>query len=227
MPLAKIEGNQIYAFKKGVHSEYDAFDKSQPDLFVCKASILNNAAIKNILERPQLKILIVNDCDDNVSWLKSQIGDNFLAISDEAYCSLDNCLNARPVQEFRTTVICPEGAIFQDIQNWNFTEAKIFSSLRVINHKFFCGFISPEMKYSTFASSEYALVSSDDKYNVAACGSKPTFNEKFNLYTDLSREEIINNHTNYDFCKLFLLELSYREEANYIEKIKNESLKNQ
>jgi len=141
MPLTKIEEIQLSSFQNGIHPTFDAFDRTNPDAFICKGSVLDRTIIKNLKERPHLRIIIVDDSKDGTKMLSSEIGDVFEVISDLPICDLDACVNASSDESLKTEVFCSEGVEFSDLPNWSFEKAKIFSSIGFVDHLSFCGIL--------------------------------------------------------------------------------------
>lgn len=201
----------MFSFKKGVHPAYDAFDLSNPDVFVCKASAIDSAMVKNITERPHLKVVIVDDSAEDCDKLKSTLGDCFVKMPNLNYCDLDGCLKAEKSPQLKTEVVCVEASLFPESPNWNFKSAKIFSSVSSINHKFFCGVLPPEMKFTAYASAKYSIVPESEFYNVLMCGSIPVKDDRLEPQSSLTKEEILKSFTNVRFCEQLLTSLGEKQ----------------
>ena len=65
-------------------SAFDIFDRVNPDIMIVKSSSLTNPVMKNILERPQLKIAVINDDQEKIDQLKNAIGNVFIEKEDIA-----------------------------------------------------------------------------------------------------------------------------------------------
>lgn len=216
-PLAKLEGFQLFAFNEGIHPAFDAFDKSDPDIFICFASSLSSSVIKNIKERPQTKTVVINDSEKHQE-LRKEIGNYFYQIKNQNYCQVDLCSLAEQMTILKSETFCPFGEMFP-VEKMSFRSAKIFSSAKAINHKFFCGSLPPEFRFNGYASCKYSLVPESEWYNAIVCGSIPILDDSLTPAVELSKDEILQKHTNYNFCEDLLELMGMTQEKNILSAI--------
>lgn len=221
IPMTKAEEIQLFSFQNGVHPAFDAFDRSNPDAFVCHASVLDKAIIKNLKERPHVRIIIVDDSKENIDVLANEIGQIFDILPDLPYCELDQCLNATEDSSLKTSVFCPEGATFEDLSKWKFEKAKIFSAVGSINHLSFCGVLPPAKRFDGYKSCEYALVKENEWGNAIVCGAIPIHDSSLSPSTELTKDEVLGGLTNYEFSSNVLRILGKQKEADQLIAIKN------
>lgn len=221
VPMAKIEKIQLFSFQNGVHPAFDVFDRTNPDSFVCHASVLDKAVIKNLKERPHVRIIVVDDSKEKIDILKNEIGEIFDVVLNLPYCELDHCINAKEDNSLKTNVFCPEGAMFEDLPKWKFDEAKIFSVFGLINHLSFCGVLPPAKRFDGYKSCEYALVKENEWGNAVMCGATPVHDSSLSSSTELTKDEVLGGLTNYEFSSNVLRILGKQKEADQLIAMKN------
>lgn len=221
MPLAKVEGVQLFSFQNGVHPAFDAFDRTNPDAFICRASSIDKTVVKNIKERPHVQLVIVDDSKEGIDTLQNEIGDVFNIIIDLPYCELDQCVAAQEDQSLKTDVFCPEGVEFSSLPNWKFEKAKVFSSVGIINNLSFCGVLPPAKRFDGYKSCEYALVKENEWGNAIVCGAIPIHDSSLSPSTELTKDEVLGGLTNYEFSSNVLRILGKQKEADQLIAMKN------
>lgn len=221
-PASKLGDFKLFSYQNGTHSIFDVFDNVKPDVFVHRASAIDRATIKNIKENPSLRLVIINDSQSHVDLLSDQIGDCFVQFPDEEVCSLDECLSATKIHALETGVFCPESFHFSNLlPNWKFEKAKIFSLYSNVNHLFFCGGLAWENRFSGYKSCQYAITEKSEFFNVIMCGAVPIQDDSLAPATNVSKQEIFDKHTNYDFVSRILSSLQMEKESQKVLSIKN------
>lgn len=222
MPVSKVNEVQLLSFQNGVHPAFDVFDRTDPDAFVCHASIVDKTVIKNLKERPLVKIVVVHDSKIGVKMLRDEIGDVFDVVLDVPICELDSCIQASSDQSLETEVFCPEGTIFAPtISHWNFSKAKIFSTIGFVDHLSFCGVLPPAKRFDGYKSCRYALVEDKESPNAVMCGAIPIYNDSLAPSTSLTKDGVLEGLTNYDFSSNVMRILGKQKEADQLIAMKN------
>lgn len=220
-PLAKVENVQLFSFQNGTHPTFDVFDRTNPDVFICHASSIDSVVIKNLKERPHVRLIIVDDSKEKIDALQNEIGDIFDVVLDLPYCELDQCVNAKTDNSLKTNVFCPEGTVFEDSSKLKFGEAKIFSAVALIDNLSFCGVLPPAKRFDGYKSCEYALVKENEWGNAVVCGAIPVHDSSLSPSTELTKDEVLNGLTNYEFSYNVLKILGKQKEANQLIVMKN------
>lgn len=220
-PLAKVENVQLFSFQKGVHPAFDVFDRTSPDAFVCRSSLIDGAIIKNLKERPHIRIVLVNDSKAGIDTLNNELGDIYEVFDDSPYCELDACYGAKRDSLLETEVFCPEGSAFPSLPNWKFNKAKIFSSVAIIDHLQFCGVLPPERRFDGYKSCKYALVDESESINATMCGAIPVSDPSLTPWNVFTKEQVLEGLTNYDFSAKVLRQLGKEKEADQLIAMKN------
>lgn len=209
----------------GRMSTFDIFDRINPDLMIIKASSLNNSVIKNVLERPHLKIAVINDNQEKINELKSAVGNIFIKKEDKPFCNIITYSTAKFDPLLKTDVLCLEGADIENLNNFKFPQSvnyKIFSSKKFIHHNNFCGVLGENYKPSAIKSSNYCIVNKKMELNAIYAGSVPIADSNFISASDISVEEIKESKTNFHYLSDIFNELGLEKES----KILKERLEN-
>lgn len=200
-------------------SAFDIFDRVNPDIMIVKSSSLTNPVMKNILERPQLKIAVINDDQEKVDQLKNAIGNIFIEKEDIAFCNIITYGNAKFDPLLKTDVLCLEGADIKNLHEFKFAQSinyKIFSSKQFIHHNNFCGVLAENYKPSAIVSSNYCIVDKKMELNAIYAGSVPIVNSNFINANDTSVEEIKESKTNFHYLSTIFNELGLENESKLI-----------
>jgi hypothetical protein len=192
---------------------YDGFDHSNPDLLLIKSSSLTSTIIKNVKERPSLRVVVLNDGnEEGLEDLRKEVGDSFTQMIDLPVFSKELCDAAIKRSEFQCDVCCPEVSDVEDLDLWKFSSAmvvKFFSSKTFWNDSRFCGFLHPVERFSLFKSADSCVVGKDDVLNALYCGCK-VLNEDVD-------EEILKNRSNLHLMEVVLKDCGFTEEGAKVE----------
>lgn len=205
----------------GVHPAFDVFDRINPDVFVCHASTIEQSILKNIKERPHLRVLVINDSQENVDKLEKEIGNSFVKLEGGKFCYLDECAGATKSKRLKAETFCFEGSIIPDIHRMDLEGAKVFSSVGIINTLSFCGMLPSTERFNGYKSCRYALVPEEEFYNAVVCGAIPIGGNRDATSTK-SKSEILKKHTNYDFSIEIMNVLNRPKESEELGRIKSE-----
>lgn len=178
MTTSQVNNLQIHMFDVNVDAAFDAFDISKPNVFITKASKLKSSVVKNLLDRPDVFNVIVNDDAEKFDDLVKQIGKPFIELPNEPFCDIDATKKAKFTPEFDCDIICVEGTDVPPIDSnlYHGRRLKIFSSKAMIQHKYFCGFIDENEKFNAWKTAPYSIVPTREVLNVFGCGSLPIVN---------------------------------------------------
>lgn len=210
--LFLLDGNKITTF--------DTFDRVNPDVMIIKSSSITKSVIKNILERPHLKIAIVGDNNSKeVNELKNEIGDSFLELNDTYFCNIVGYQYAQFINFLASDVVCLEGADVNNLNSFIFPQSvnyKIFSSKKFIHHNNFCGTLVENYKPSALKSSRYCIVNKKDELNAIYAGSIPILDSLFTPANETSIDEIKNSKTNFHALADIFKKWDMEKEANLV-----------
>lgn len=199
-------------------SVFDIFHRSSPDILLIKSSSINNAITKNIIERPWMRIGIINDDQDKLNKLKETIGDCFTELEDTPFCNIVTYSKVPFEDLLKSEVVCLEGTE-TDLSKFNFDDGmsfKIFSSKRMVDHNNFCGILLNNFKAIAIKSSKYCIVNENDYLNAIYCGSTPILDSSLTPAIETTRDEILSGMTNFHRFSEILKKLSLNKESNLV-----------
>lgn len=209
----------------GRMSTFDVFDRINPDLIIIKSSSLSSSVIKNILERPHLKIAVINDDQEKINELRSVAGNIFIEKEDSPFCNIMTYSGAKFDSLLKSDVLCLEGADIEDLNRFEFPRSvnyKIFSSKKFIHHNNFCGVLGERYKPSAIKSSKYCIVNKKMELNAIYAGSVPIADSNFISANDISVEEIKESKTNFHYLSNIFYELGLEKESKVLkERLEN------
>jgi hypothetical protein len=231
----------IYAgFKASQHnpailSTFDTFDKVKPDIYIADADLISNAVLKNIEERPDLKVCFVQKLQGeivdhpNEKIISSRFGNIFPWLYDNGVADILTYKNAEFKTRYKADIVSFGDRLLNQLININLPKNVVFRIFaeQVINNKYFCGFIRPENKKHVYASARLNICTFDEIYNSMLCGCYPVVYSSDDqlleeLNTDHTRdlkdiyEEIVSSRTNFHACSMVLKNLGYEKEAKII-----------
>lgn len=190
-PLA-IMNSQILVQDQSKMSVFDCFDRFEPEYVILSSLSLNNAYLKNIIERPHLKVVIIDDGGDKIEQLRSNIGNTFLLINRPDCYNPVVYKNIKFSKEIKSDIVCPNGHEITNIEKYypsKFVTYRIFSNIKLINHNNYCGILREEFKPVAIKSAKISIVTNKDRLNAIYSNSIPVLNpfdcEKY-LETDTS-----------------------------------------
>ena len=216
MTIPVIQSNmQLFNLDSRI-SAFDIFDKTNPDILIIEAKDVSPSIIKNILERPHLRVVVINNDASKVDELKDKIGNSFTLMNPgRPFYNVIACKNASIVSELKSDIVCVEGADIENIEDWQFPISfnfKIFSSKKLIHHNNFCGIINEGLKLSAIKSSKYCIVSKESIFDAIGLGSIPIANSEFEPVTSITKEDVENN-TNFHVMSSIFKKLGMDKES--------------
>lgn len=196
LPLAILQ-NQILVQDKSRMSVFDCFDRFDPEYLILSSQSINKAYIKNISERPHLKVVIINNEPSNLEEVKAVLGNSFLEISDEEYYNPIKFKNVEYSPKFSTDLVCINAEEILDIEKYypsKYIIYRIFSNKKIINHNNYCGILKTELEPVTIKSSKMSIVTKKNRLNSIYAGSVPILNPSdVELYLEKDLSETLES----------------------------------
>lgn len=218
-----------------IMSVYDSFDLVNPDVIILDSKNLSSTVIKNIEERPALKIYIVKNKqsgEQNIENLKAKVGNSFLVADYIVHADVIKYLN-KPAANFLTDIICIEDDGIDNLEDLYFKQSlkyRIFSDKRIVNHNNYCGVLPDNLKAPAMNSSRYAILDHRNVLNAYLCDCWPInslCSARDEVETDYSqkiketKEEILERSTNFHVFASIIDNFGYNYESKIIlEKLK-------
>jgi hypothetical protein len=198
---------------------FDIFDRVNPDVLIIQSSGITSAITKNILERPHLKVVIINNNDEKLKKLENEIGNGLFVITNYPFCNIIGCKNAIEINELKSDVVCLEGADIKNINDIEFpisVNFKIFSNKKLIHHNNFCGALNENLRLNALKSSKHCIVNLEDMLDAIMLDCIPITDNSFLSPISVSKEEIKNQFTNFHIISKILQMLGYKKEAESV-----------
>jgi hypothetical protein len=224
---------------------YDAFDTFKPDIFITTMSALDRARVKNIIERPALRVVLIGDAPVNEHYdeLVKTVFPNIIYSNNpddykmpvtpfETYSDILLYKDAKFQDKYAADIVCIEDNLGPEILN--FTPGyditfRIFSN-NIVNHSNFCGTVIDNNKKDVYASAKISLCSPENKENAWLCGSyvidllnPPPLNEILSRLTSDNTEEIqsqrariLESNTTFHLCANLMEGLDLKKESQMI-----------
>lgn len=224
---------QISVLDKNTTPVYDAFDISNPDIYIGDLNNLTSSVVKNIEERPALRIFMVgSDKTDLFKKLEQSIG-------PFPYCNYVDYANVIKYGKvdynpnFKTDIVAIEESPIENIEKTYFPidiTYRIFSNCRFVNHNNYCGLLVDNLIGPTLKSSKCSIVNERNVLNSILCDCFPVIEPEKAieaLNTDNSaaikevKEQILNSRTNFHAVADIFSQIGLYTEANFVlEKLK-------
>ena len=225
-------GFQAARHDKSIMSTFDTFDKVNPDVYIADADLLDESVLKNIEERPHLKVCIVqkdkfDQPHPNFSLLTSRLGDIYPWVNESGHAEILEYINFSNVAKYKADVVSIEDVPIQGIENIQLPQDVIFRifSSNYVQSPYFCGFLPNPEKKHVYASSKVSLSSGNNYYNSAFCNCYP-LNNNDNILDAIDsdnsaklkeiKDSILESNNNFYSVSYILELLNMTSEANKI-----------
>jgi hypothetical protein len=227
---ATYAGFQAFLHNTQAMSTFDTFDKINPDIYIADSNYVTEAVLKNIEERPALKVVFI---EDQINNSRKKIEDRFGNIySFKQRISIADLIDySKPekINKYEAALVAIDETVPENILNMKFPKCFIFRifSGSIINDSRYCGALIPNRKKNIYKSSSLSIATGDNFYNSALCDCLPIFPETVEdvlsaLQSNNSKilksikEEAYSKHNNFDSLSEILNELGYDKEANTV-----------
>jgi hypothetical protein len=163
-------------------STFDTFDSINPDVYIADCNSITDTVIKNIGERPALKLCIVEKGNDpqkslhpNYQKLVNAIGNSFLWFHDTGRADLVSFKDAVFNPLYKADIVSIQDELIPCVNNLVLPDGIIFRifSNDKIDHNNYCGLVIPEIKKHIYKSSKLSISTGDNFYNSALCDCLP------------------------------------------------------
>lgn len=211
-------GFKLFVLDETKGSVFDIFDRTSPDILMIKASTINRAIIKNIIEKPWIRVAVINDDEKALNELVELVGNCFTEIEDLPFCNIVTYSRVNFDETLKSEVLCLEGDE-TDLSKFDFDQGmsfKIFSSKKLVDHNNFCGILLNNFKAAAIKSSKRCIVSEKDYLNAIYCGSTPITDSSLVAATSVTRDEIVSGMTNFHRFSEALKKLSLNKESDMV-----------
>jgi hypothetical protein len=226
---ATYSGFTAAKYDKSIMSAFDTFDKVNPDIYIADADLLNESIFKNIEERPQLKVCIVQkDGFDkphpNLDALVKRFGDVYPWIQEAGHADILEYSKATYEDKYKADIVSIEEIPIVGIENIELPKEIIFRifSQNYIPSKYYCGFVPPSIRKYMYASAKISLSNGNSYYNSAISNCYPLNNED-NILDALEsdnssklkaiQDKIFSNSNNF-YSIAFILEILNMEKES-------------
>ena len=162
-------------------STFDTFDMVNPDLYIANANQINETVLKNIEERPALRLCVVekNGSTDTenplYTKLQQRLGNSYSWIIDNGCADIVSFGKAKFNPRYKSDIVYIEDSVLPDIEKVIVPDEYIFRifSASLINHINYCGFLEHNDRKNAYKSSRFSICSPDSIYNAIICDSYP------------------------------------------------------
>ena len=206
-----------------IKSTFDIFDTVKPNFYICDIDYLTTAKIKCIIERPELRVVVFGDNENNLKALKNTVGDCFELFDHNGWADLTLYKKTNPVKELYTDLVMIEdlaelvGNPFVPINESDYI-FRIFCPQHV-RHPNYCGFLEDYIKHVVYASANKCLWSYKSIFNVIASGGTPLDGPE-----DLTYESVIQSKTSFDVLQHIFDRFKMQNDSDNIKKKKEKIL---
>ena len=154
---------------------FDIFNKINPDVYIADLSMLTNAVLKNIDQRPHLKCIFVRGegTEEKEGKVKNQFGNLFEFIDVPIFGDIFSYSKSEFIARYKSDIISID---IEDVIEDSVVSNKIyriFHNYKIVQHPNYCGGIDPRIKKHIIKSSVACLSNQQDVYNIAIAGSLP------------------------------------------------------
>lgn len=224
-------GIQSFAHNTQSMSTFDTFDRINPDIYLANLESVSEAVLKNLEERPGLKVAFFSDNKDHPNKQKviSRFGSIYSFYEKFFMADLIEYSNAQKVKEYQCEIISIDQNLPEWILSLDFPKCVKFRifNMGVVKSNNYCGYATPSIRKNLYASSLISISSGDEYCNSAICGCYPiapsTYEEILEaLETDRKeelekiKEGIYNTNNNFYAISQVLRDFGYSKEANNI-----------
>lgn len=219
---------QVSVLNRSTTPVYDAFDIANPDIYIGDLNNLTTSVLKNIEERPALRIFMVgSETTELAKKLKQSIG-AFPYCNGFDFADILKYSKANYNSSLATDIVAIEEYPIDNLEKVYFPidlTYRIFSNCRLVNHSNYCGLLIDSLIGSTLKSSKCSIVNPKNVLNSILCDCFPvTEPEKAieALNTDNSallkqlKEEVLNSRTNFHMLAEIFNQIGLYAEANFV-----------
>lgn len=224
---------QVSVLNRNTTPVYDAFDISNPDIYIGDLDNLTTSVVRNIEERPALRIFMVgSEKTELAKKLEQSIG-AFPYSNGFDYADILKYGKVDYNPSLKTDIVAIEESPIDNIEKIYFpmdVTYRIFSNCRLVNHNNYCGLLIDNLIGPTLKSSKCSIVNPKNELNSILCDCFPvTEPEKAIevLNTDTStalreaKEVVLNSRTNFHALADIFNQIGLYAEANFVlEKLK-------
>lgn len=173
-------GLQAFKHNPNTVSTFDTFDRVNPSVYIADADWLNETVLKNIAERPAMRVVVIqkNQADDpHPAYQKMQdrFGDSYLWIVNDGHADLLEYYRPEFSSVLKSNIVSIEDIPVSGIENLVLPESvkvKIFS-VNLVNSNYFCGYILPEIRKNAYKSAKLSISTGNNIYNSILCDCLP------------------------------------------------------
>lgn len=215
-------------------STFDTFYTVKPDLYIADANFLTKAVIKNIEERPDMRVCVLQKDNftehPNFKMFKDTFGDLYSWILDPGHADLFVYLKSEKQDKYKADLVSIEDNPIEDIVNVKVPESIVsrFYSSQIIKHNRYCGYAPEPTRKNIYASSKLSFAKGDNIYNSILCGCRP-IDMNSNILEELDKkidmkdkiEEVLSKSTSFHAVASILQNFGFERESQIVlEKLK-------
>lgn len=238
LPLGKAgvySGIQSFLHDKRLMPTFDTFNKTNPDIYIADINMLTDAVIKNIEERPALKVIFIEKdgaSEDNKSKVNEKFGNYYKFKQVDPFADLIQYSKSTYKKELKSDIVCIDQDLPEDFLLVRFPKNlkfRIFSP-NIINSPYYCGFLNDDLKKDIYKSSKISFAGGDAYCNSIVAGCYPIAPKEvadiFNAIEkdettkeeelEKMREEIYSKYNNFSILSEILNNLEYEKEAKVV-----------
>jgi hypothetical protein len=210
-------------------STFDTFYTVDPDLYIADADFLTKAVIKNIAERPQMRVCVLqrNNFPEhpNFKMFKETFGDLYDWILDAGHADIFVYLKSEYKAKYKSDIVSIEDRPIAGIENINPADSvtcRLYSS-QMIKHNRYCGYAPEGIRKDIYASAKLCYAQGDNVYNAILCGCRPIdinaditeeLNKKINLKD--KQAEVLSKSTNFHAVASILQNFGFDKESKIV-----------
>lgn len=216
---------------QGGMNTFDTFDKINPDIYFADVDLVTEAVLKNIEERPALRVVFFEGENESPNKLKieNKFGNLYDFKIKTFMADLVDYGNSKFVKDYECNLVSINETLPDFIYDVDFPECVKF---RVFSDTFvgfgrYCGSAPVGIRKNIYKSSALSIASKDNYYNSIICDCCPIapscVQELFDaMETDYSeklkslKEEVYENNNNFSSLASILNELGYTKEASKV-----------
>lgn len=215
-----------------IRSTFDTFDHIEPDVYIGDPNLLTEAVIKNLEERPHVRVCFLEKNKANGSEhpnykkIIDRLGNVPIWVNDIGSADIINYSKSEFNQMYKSDIVSIQDIPIKQIESLNIPDQYIFRifSSEVINHSKFCGYVNPAIRKHIYKSSRLSLSAGDNIYNSIVCDCFPTSIDSVleDLNSDTStelrilQEEVLSSRTNFHVLSSILEYLNLDKESKII-----------
>lgn len=170
-------GIQSFSHDSKTMSTFDTFDRTNPDIYLADLGSVSESTLKNIEERPQLKVAFFSNDSDHPNKAKvlNRFGDLYNFHNYFYMADLIDFQKPEKVKEYECEIVSLDQTLPEDILSLNLPQCirfRIFN-FQVVNSSRYCGHVIPTIKKNIYKSSMISISGGNEYCNSAICDCYP------------------------------------------------------